>query len=197
MQRPRFAALALPIATLPVATLPLATLPLATLLLGTLLLLLGCQVDRSAQPPAQAAAREVFGKPLSGLTKTPLAAILQRPAEFDGRTVAVEGHVARACSRKGCWMEIADGPSESAPSCRVTFENYAFFVPKDAPGAQARLEGTVTTSRIKPSHVEHLESEGARFGAKNPDGSAIEVQIVATGVELERARASSSSGNPG
>jgi len=161
------------------------------------LLLVGCQVDRSPRPQADPVAREVFGKPLAGIAPTPLGAILERPSDFDGRTVAVEGHVARACSRKGCWMEIAEAAGESVPSCRVTFENYAFFVPKDSPGARARLEGTVTTSRIKPSHVEHLESEGARFGAKNADGSAIEVQIVATGVELERARGSSSSGNPG
>lgn len=83
-------------------------------------------------------------------------------------------------------MEISTEASDSAPSCRVTFEDYSFFVPKDSPGSRARLEGKVTTSRIKPAHVEHLESEGARFSHKNADGSALEVQIVATGVELRR-----------
>lgn len=94
-------------------------------------------------------------------------------------------------------MEIATGPEDAAPSCRVTFENYAFFVPKDSPGSHARLEGKVTTSRIKPSHVEHLESEGARFSSKNPDGSALEVQIVATGVELQRRPAAKRAGTSG
>lgn len=160
-------------------------------------LLLACQPDpsRSQSQPAEPAAK--FGQGLQGLAPTPLADILARPADFDGRTVAVSGHVARACSRKGCWMEIATGPEDTAPSCRVTFENYAFFVPKDSPGSQARLEGKVTISRIKPSHVEHLESEGARFSSKNPDGSALEVQIVATGVELQRRPAAKRAGTSG
>lgn len=160
-------------------------------------LLLACQVDPArSKGEAATPAAQLFGQPLRSLTPTPLADILARPADFDGRTVAVEGHVARACTRKGCWMEIATDARESAPSCRVTFEDYAFFVPKDSPGAQARLEGKVTTSRIKPSHVEHLESEGARFSNKNADGSALEVQIVATGVEL-RSKTSSPAANSG
>jgi len=146
---------------------------------------LGCQPDRekaSAQPESIAR----LGKPLQGLSTTPLSEILDHPEQFSERTVAVEGHVARACTRKGCWMELATDKGDTARACRVTFEDYAFFVPKDSPGAHARLEGKVVTSRVKASHVEHLEAEGAKFSSKNADGSALEVQIVATGVELAR-----------
>src|SRR5688572_11383453 len=112
-------------------------------LVSQTVLLLGCNVgpERSTEQASDSARRAVFGKPLSGMPKTSLAEVLAHPERFSDRTVAVEGHVARACTRKGCWMEIADGPGDGAPSCRVTFENYAFFVPKDAPGARAHLEG--------------------------------------------------------
>lgn len=161
---------------------------LAAIAFSFALLSLGCRLDpeRTKNDSTGEAPPARFGKPLKGVAPTPLAEVLAHPDRYADTTIAVEGHVARACSRKGCWMEIADSKADSAPSCRVTFENYAFFVPKDSPGSRARLEGKVVTSRMKPSHVEHLESEGARVGAKEADGSALEVQIVATGVELTR-----------
>jgi hypothetical protein len=160
----------------------------SALLVCVTLTLLGCRTDPepAVGPSTEKPVGLRLGKPLQGLPKTPLADILDHPEKYDGRTVAVEGLVARACTRKGCWMEISEQPGEAARACRVTFEDYAFFVPKDSPGSRTRLEGKVATSRIKPSHVEHLESEGARFSNKNPDGSALEVQIVASGVELDR-----------
>lgn len=103
-----------------------------------------------------------------------------------GQTVTVSGKVRRACSRKGCWMELADQVEGAAPGCRVTFKDYGFFVPKDSAGASATVEGVVQVKRLPRSRVVHLEAEGAQFAHKNEDGSANEVQLVATGVELRR-----------
>ena len=72
------------------------------------------------------------------------------------------------------------------PGCRVTFKNYGFFVPTDSAGAQARVQGVVEVEKVNPSLVRHLEEEGAVFAHKDPDGSAREVRIVASGVELRR-----------
>lgn len=127
-----------------------------------------------------------FGKPLGQSPEVALAEILKSPEQFHERRVVVDGHVSRACSRKGCWMELAVDSSEEAPRCRVTFENYGFFVPKDSAGSRARLEGTVQVTQVKPDAVKHYESEGAKFPEKVADGSAREVRLVATGVELER-----------
>lgn len=96
----------------------------------------------------------------------------------------VEGHVRRACSRKGCWMELSTAADDAAPGCRVTFQDYAFFVPTDSRGKSARVEAKVQVSTLEAAHVEHLESEGGTFRHKNPDGSAREIQLVASGVEL-------------
>jgi hypothetical protein len=79
-------------------------------------------------------------------------------------------------------MELASG--ETGPACRVTFQDYGFFVPTDAAGSQARLEATVKLETLSPNQVRHHEREGASFPNKNPDGSADEVRLVATGVEL-------------
>ncbi len=140
----------------------------------------------SDAPKPHQPGRQAFGKPLGNSPEVALSMILENPGNFHEKRVVVEGHVARACSKKGCWMEIATSDDETAPRCRVTFENYGFLVPRDSAGSHARLEGLVQVTEVKPQAVEHYEAEGAKFPSKSPDGSAREVRLIATGVELER-----------
>jgi hypothetical protein len=137
--------------------------------------------------PAEAQpARQTFGAPLGKSPPVTLADVLKAPDKFADQTVTVEGQVRSACTRKGCWMELSEGSDAAAPGCRVTFKDYGFFVPVDSAGSKARVEAKVESKVVKPSMVQHLEEEGAKFAAKEPDGSAREVRLVATGVEMWR-----------
>lgn len=111
-----------------------------------------------------------------------LSALLSDPRAYENQTVTTEGKVQRACSRKGCWMEIGAGED----ACRVTFKDYGFFVPTDSAGAFAKIQGRLDTREVEPAAVEHLESEGAQFRNKKSDGSATEVRLIASAVELRR-----------
>jgi hypothetical protein len=108
--------------------------------------------------------------------------LLTKPQGYLEQAVITEGKVQRACTRKGCWMELTDGQE----SCRVTFLDYGFFVPKDSAGAMARIQGRLETKTVDAADVRHLEAEGATFKSKKPDGTATEVRMVATAVELRR-----------
>ena len=130
--------------------------------------------------------RKAFGGPFGASAKAALADVLKSPDKFADQSVMVEGDVRRACTRKGCWMELAAGQDAAAPGCRVTFKDYGFFVPTDSAGSKARVEARVESKVIKPSMVSHLEEEGAKFAEKAADGSAREVRLVATAVELWR-----------
>jgi hypothetical protein len=123
-----------------------------------------------------------YGAPMAPAPSVPLASLLSDPKAYSGQTVTTEGQVQRACSRKGCWMEIGAG----GDACRVTFKDYAFFVPTDSAGAFAKIQGRLDTREVEPAAVQHLESEGARFRSKRPDGSATEVRLIASAVELAR-----------
>ena len=68
----------------------------------------------------------------------------------------------------------------------MSFKDYGFFVPTDSAGARARVHGIVEVTTVKAGHVKHLEEEGATFSNKAADGTAQEVSLVATGVELRR-----------
>lgn len=127
-----------------------------------------------------------YGAPLGQSPSVSLTQVLTRPDDFNQKTVRLEGHVRRACSRKGCWMELATDKAPDSPSCRVTFKDYGFLVPTDSTGSQAKLEGVVQVTEVKKEAVEHYESEGATFPSKRADGTALEVRVVANGVELER-----------
>lgn len=171
--------------------------------LTAVLLLAGCKgegpapeaagsaaVAVTAKPaPATAAATgktSVHGSAISPGHEVALAKVLANPREFEGKTVTVSGDVRRVCKKMGCWMELATDKTETAPGCRVFFGAHQFFVPKDSDGSHARVQGEVQVKQVDAAFVEHLEQEGASFKTKNADGTADEVRLVATGVELTR-----------
>jgi hypothetical protein len=112
-----------------------------------------------------------------------LAAVLSSPAEYTKTPVVVEGTVTNACERKGCWMQLS-GAGVTQP-VRVTFKDYAFFVPLDSKGMKVRAEGVTTVKKLSKKEADHLEEEGAKL-KRNEDGTAIEVSFVANGVELTK-----------
>jgi hypothetical protein len=114
-----------------------------------------------------------------------VAELMASAATLDGKSALVEGDVRRACSRKGCWMELAPKADAKGPGIRVTFKDYAFFVPTDSAGSKARVQGTVKVATLAPDLAAHYESEGATV-PRGADGQPREIQIVATGVELHR-----------
>jgi hypothetical protein len=83
-------------------------------------------------------------------------------------------------------MEVAQGADPKLPGCRVTFKDYGFFVPTDSAGSEVKVQGTFAVDTLPPERVAHLETEGGQFPHKNPDGSANELKLVASGVELWR-----------
>lgn len=127
-----------------------------------------------------------YGAGVPAGNATPLNQILDKPNNFEGKTLIVEGKVQRSCTNKGCWMELAESAKAGSPTCRITFKDYAFFIPTDSAGADARVQGKVELTQVSADYVEHMEGEGAKFPHKNPDGTAKEVRLVATGVQLKK-----------
>jgi hypothetical protein len=147
----------------------------------------------SATTPANGAAKAEASAPGAGSAsnygaafapgpEVPLASLLANPAAYTDQNVITQGKVHRACTRKGCWMEIGEGPS----ACRITFKDYGFFVPTDSAGAHARVQGRLDIRVVPKADVDHLEGEGARFEHKQPDGTATEIRLIASAVQLTR-----------
>lgn len=136
-----------------------------------------------ATAAAPAPARTPYGAKIAGTEAIGLEKVLADADKLAGKTVLIEADVKTACSKKGCWMELGAGEGRKA---RVTFKDYGFFVPLDSAGSRARVEGVVEVKKLEKKDVEHYESEGGKIADKAADGTAREVRIVASGVELWR-----------
>jgi hypothetical protein len=112
-----------------------------------------------------------------------LATVLATPNDYTKDAVVVDGYVEKACTRAGCWMQLT--PEAGKAGVRVTFENYAFFIPKTAAGMKARAQGVAVVKVLSKEDADHLEEEGAKL-VRNADGTANEVSFVAKGVELRK-----------
>jgi Domain of unknown function (DUF4920) len=79
--------------------------------------------------------------------------------------------VTAVCKAMGCWMEIGDPGSQA----HVKMAGHSFFVPKDASGHRAIVQGTV----LPTSNDECSAAE-----AKQQTGTVAKLEIEATGVEF-------------
>jgi hypothetical protein len=68
----------------------------------------------------------------------------------------VKGVVDDVCKKKGCWitMKLANGQT-----MRVTFKNYAFFVPKDIKGRQIVVDGEAKIDSVSIEAQRHFAED--------------------------------------
>ncbi|MCS6885945.1 MAG: DUF4920 domain-containing protein [Acidobacteriota bacterium] len=123
------------------------------------------------------------GAEIGNSPQVELAQLIANPNEFLGKKVIIEGTVERLCQKKGCWVQVtAPGAKKRL---RITFKDYAFFVPTDSTkGKHIKAEGELVVKTHTRSEAEHLAKEGVTL-QNNPDGTATEIQFVATGIELK------------
>ncbi len=120
-------------------------------------------------------AERAFGAPLSEREPVAVSALLDDPTPYLGKVVKANGTVSRVCQKAGCWLELAAEPD--GRGLRVPMANHAFFIPEDAIGRPAVVEGELTAQALPEDHKAHLASEGAE--ALGP------LSLAATGVVIE------------
>ncbi|MES3033912.1 MAG: DUF4920 domain-containing protein [Gemmatimonadota bacterium] len=111
----------------------------------------------------------------------PVTRLLAAARTYTATPVIVEGVITRECTEKGCWMQVA--PTAEGNGMRVTFKDYGFFIPQSMVGRRTRMEGVTKITTHSKAAADHLIGEGAQV-VRNADGTATEVQFVASGVEL-------------
>jgi len=146
----------------------------AILALSIPVVALACR-DEAAKPIAPApvastiakAVVSTFGRPIETGETLSLVDIAKSPATYKGKTVATEGTVTRVCQERGCWMAIKD----DSGAATVRMHGHSFFVPTNAAGKHARVEGTVVLMK-DDRECDDLEAVDAKL------------ELDATGVEL-------------
>ncbi len=98
--------------------------------------------------------------------------------------VKLTGEIEAVCQKKGCWMEIKNPNGEAL---RVTFKDYGFFMPKDASGRTAIMEGV---AKIEETSIADLKEYAKDAGEGKDAIEAIkepkkELVFEASGVILK------------
>lgn len=98
--------------------------------------------------------------------------------------VKLTGEVDAVCQKKGCWMEIKNAAGENI---RVTFKDYAFFMPMDCAGKTAIVEGVAkieetSVADLKEYAKDNNDSKEAIAAIKEPKK---ELVFEASGVILK------------
>ena len=103
----------------------------------------------------------------------------------DSLNLKVRGKVKEVCQKKGCWMTfVSDQPGY--PEMRVTFKDYAFFMPKDLAGKQVVVDGY---AYVETTPVDVLRHYAEDAGKSKEEIAAItepkrEVSFEAAGVVI-------------
>ena len=131
--------------------------------------------------PALGAPAGVFGEGVDLDMATALADLDADIESWDGVPVRVDGMIADVCQKKGCWMTLGDGDLV----VRVRFQDYGFFVPRDAKGRAAIIQGTIRRETITEEVAKHYADEsGDADAAAAIDGPQEVLAFTATGVEI-------------
>ena len=128
------------------------------------------KVESAAHQAPKPLAQKKFGAEITEKTSVALDSLLREPAKFQAKTVRTEGTVSAVCKAMGCWMELADAQGQA----HVRMAGHSFFVPRDASGHHAVVQGTV----ISKSDDECSQE------AKQQTGAVAKIEIEATGVEF-------------
>ncbi len=97
-------------------------------------------------------APQLAGAPL------PVEQLMAAPDAHLGKLVKCEGKVARVCEHAGCWLELQ--PVGGGEGLRVPMAGHAFFIPQDAVGHRAVIEGDLRRAELAPTRREHYQKEG-------------------------------------
>lgn len=95
----------------------------------------------------------------------------------------ISGKIKECCQKKGCWMSIA---RPDGNTMRVTFKDYAFFVPKNAAGYTAVMQGRAYMDTIQVEDLRHYaEDAGAsKDSIAKITEPALELSFEADGVVI-------------
>ena len=116
-------------------------------------------------------------------------------AQFDqiaAKEVKLTATINEVCSKKGCWMVLA---LDAEQDMRVRFKDYGFFVPKDAAGKLATIQGVASMDTTDVATLQHYAEDAGESQEKIDAITKPEFSYVfeATGVIIQEVNAEANS----
>jgi hypothetical protein len=80
-----------------------------------------------------------------------------KSGELDGKVVKIEGKVKNVCQPMGCWFVVAGDSADE--TIRISSKGHDVFVPKNASGRVAVVEGELAVKTLTKEQAQHFEDE--------------------------------------
>jgi hypothetical protein len=107
---------------------------------------------------------------------TPLEALIERPREFAGKTIRIDGVATAVCAHMGCWMAVAAEGDETGRTVRLKVDDGVIVFPVSAKGKKVSAEGVFEA--VGGAHDAH---EAATEHAKADATASATYHLKATG----------------
>ncbi len=125
-------------------------------------------------------AAETIGAGVSVTEVTPIARVIARPGDFEGKTIRVEGVVTEVCRQMGCWMALApEGAPQGATVLLQVDHDGKIVFPLSARGRKAAAQGVV--QRVGDAEGREAAAELAKQQGRSAPDPGTNWQIKATG----------------
>ena len=96
------------------------------------------------------------GEEITGEGSLTTVEFLEQFDVIESHEVKLTAYITEVCAKKGCWMVLELGDDKNM---RVTFKDYEFFVPKDAAGRLATVQGVATMDTTTVEMLQHYAED--------------------------------------
>lgn len=107
----------------------------------------------------QAQKADSFGDKIKADGAVDASAFLKAMEGQDSMEVKIKAPIVAVCQKKGCWMNIDLGDGKTM---MVRFKDYGFFVPKDASGRTAVIQGKAFKEVLSVEMLRHYAEDGGK-----------------------------------
>ncbi|WP_216726021.1 DUF4920 domain-containing protein [Hymenobacter siberiensis] len=133
---------------------------------------------------APAAPGQTYGAAITPAGALPMSALVTALGSRDSAQVKLVGKATAVCQARGCWMTL---PTADGQDMRVSFRDYAFFVPKDLSGHTVVVSGWAHRQTVSVAEQQHYLRDA---GKPEPEIAAItqprqELNFLADGVLVQ------------
>ena len=126
-----------------------------------ILFLASCNMDGGKQETTEEVIEEsgFYGEKISGENPISGEELVAKLAESDSVWVTMKSKIITNCKHSGCWMDLDVGNEEVV---KVTFKDYAFFIPLESEGKTAIVEGFAKKELIPVDMLKHYAEDDGK-----------------------------------
>jgi len=140
-----------------------------------------CAAVLTVATSVMAAEETKLGKGVTLKEATPINALIEKPAEFAGKTIRVDGIATAVCEEMGCWLALSADGAKDSKTVRLKVEDGVIVFPISAKGKNVSAEGVFEEIGASDEHAKEAAGE---HGKHDPAASKT-YQIKTTGAIIK------------